>query len=790
MPLIPVLLAATVAGSLLAPFYSLAQTSGWVSFCGSLLLALCCRQRPAPFLIACLLAFFLLANLRYPLQFRVDSAVDQIDQRARKVTVTADLISVRPLVGERSQLDLQIVALADGGEAIDVSTPFLLRLYLGSEVSKLLPGDRLRFKTRLRRPRLFGTPGEFHWPRYLASQDIAMTGWLQSTDDISVVSSRDTYPSRFIAAWKHRAADAIDAALEDRRGVLVRALVLGEARMLPDALRDTLAQAGISHLFAISGLHLGLLAMLGYRLLLVFYRRSATLLNWQPPQRVLPLLLLPVLLGYLLLTGDAVSTRRAFCLAVLGVGLCLWRYNVNPLRLLMSLALLFLLCNPLLLWQPAWQLSFAGAAGILLWRPLWQGRVATFPLLIRGPLQLLIVPLAATLATLPFVLASFHLFAPAGVLANLLAVPIVAFLALPAGLFSLVFLDLPLIGDLFLSCSGFLLEMTVYLVERLLSFSGFSGHYLFLSRWQYLAVGLLLLPVVLAVQPASKKHRQYFSVVCLLMALFCFFMPVFGAGGLSLYMFSVGQGESLLLTDAAHRAVLIDGGGLYSDRFDVGERLLAPALGELGVQRLSAVLLTHDHPDHRKGLIFILRQFPVDEFWSGIEFADLHPTLQQVLSEKSIPVRRLPTGWSDVDPRKHDSIKLFRGVEQGDKNDDSLVLYLPAQGGGLLLTGDLEKKGVDGLLAAGLPGPVSVLKLPHHGSRHSEAERLIGRLQPELCLASAGFQNRYGFPARQLVTYLDRKFIPLYRTDIMGTVRVRYLADQWRVARWQNGLFH
>ncbi|NOY13775.1 MAG: MBL fold metallo-hydrolase [Deltaproteobacteria bacterium] len=334
-----------------------------------------------------------------------------------------------------------------------------------------------------------------------------------------------------------------------------------------------------------------------------------------------------------------------------------------------------------------------------------------------------------------------------------------------------------------------MLENTVHIVDWLLAIPGFSGQYLFLARWQYLAVGLLLLPVILFAQPVMSSGRRYFVAICLLPALFFAVLPMLTAGGISLYMFSVGQGESLLLTNDAQQALLVDGGGLYSDRFDVGKRLLAPALGELGIHHLSAVLLTHDHPDHRKGLIFILRHFPVDEFWSGIAFAELHPQLQAVLREKAIPVRRFPAGWSEINSWSRTPLQLFRGPDRISKNDSSLVLYLPDPLGGLLLTGDLEKKGVGRLLAAGLPGPVSLLKLPHHGSRHSDTEHLIDRLQPQSCLVSAGYQNRYGLPARQLVNYLKQQCIPLYRTDIVGTIRVRKLADHWQIDTWQRGLF-
>jgi competence protein ComEC len=789
MQLIPVVLVATVAGSLLAPFYALPQTSGWLLLCACILFAVCWRKHSLPGKFFLLLIFFLLANLRYPLQFQTEEIVDQVDNLGKKITVTAELKKLQQVRDGRSQLDLQIISLRTESSELPAK-PFLIRIFLGERAAGLLPGDRLRFKTRLRKPRLFGMPGEFHWPRYLVSQDIVMTGWLKSAKQLNVLDSSGGSPLRTLMAWREHVAKIIDLSVSPDQASLVRALTLGEARLLPEAVRNNMAHAGISHLFAISGLHLGLLGMLGYRLLLSLYRRSTTLLNWQPPQRVLPLFLLPLLLGYLLLTGDAISTRRAFCLAACAAGFWMWRYTVNPLRLLAALALLFLLLNPLLLWQPGWQLSFAGAAGILLWRPIWQDKTAGLPSLLRGPARLLTVTTAATLATLPLVISNFHLLAPAGLLANLLAVPLVALLALPIGLLGLIFSGWPAVAALCFTGCGFLLEFTVVLVEKLLAIPGFSGQYLFLSRWQSLALGLLMLPLLLVVQPAMKKNWRVFTGTSLLLVLLCACLPASGSPTQSLVMFSVGQGDSFLLTNAQQQAILIDGGGLYSDRFDVGKRLLAPALAELGIRRLSAVVLTHDHPDHRKGLGFVLRQFPVDEFWHGTESTDLHPDLLRVLLEKQIPLRQFPAGWSQAGLWGGDALHVFRQKDLGNKNDSSLVLYLDAEPGGVLLTGDLEKKGVTNLLASEIPGPVSLLKLPHHGSRYSGTEKLIKRLQPEICLVSAGYRNRYHFPAQQLVTFLHRSNIPLYRTDIMGTVRAQNNAGEWHFTHWRNGLFH
>ncbi len=477
MPLVPVCFVATLCGLLLAPYYQFEGALLWAIL--ALSAALCWLLRRQPLLVAVSLycCFFSLAQLHYPSQFPSNPVVESASLSGQKYLLSGQVRSVRARSEGRYQIDILVTSLNRKGTPVEMGPGFLLRLYLGEGPLAILPGDRLQCTSRIRQPRLFGTPGEFHWPRYLASQGIAATGWVKSAESLIVKPADKFLFARTIARLKSFWAQQISAQLDEEQSLLVRALLLGEASVLPAQLRKELAAAGISHLFAISGLHLGLLGLIAYQVMLVGYRRSARLLYWQPPQRILPLLVLPILFFYLLLTGDAVATRRAFVLAVVAGLLLLWRRRVDAKILLVSLAWIFLLGNPLLLWQPSWQLSFAGVAGILLWQPAWQKRSA-LPLGLQRPLTILLVSAAASLATLPLILLNFHLFSPAGLLANLLCVPLVAFLALPTGLFGLLanLVFTPLGDAAFWACAQ-VLQVSAAAASWLTALPGFAPQY-------------------------------------------------------------------------------------------------------------------------------------------------------------------------------------------------------------------------------------------------------------------------------------------------------------------------
>ncbi len=685
----------------------------------------------------------------------------------------------RPQGGSSVDLGLQRVGEFSGGAVAGL----VLRLYVRQTEVVPAPGSRLVFRARIRPVRNFSIPGEFDYARHMAYRRIWHSAYLADDRGLAVFHAVD-------AGWRghlariRRAGLRVIEQLPQQDALLLKALLLGEKGAMPQELRRRLAESGISHLFAISGLHFGLLAGLGYLLLKFIYCRSRRLLLWQPPVRVLWLPLMPLLFGYMLLSGDALATRRAFFILLCVALLALLRRRTEPLQLLMSLALLFLLYEPLALWQPSFLLSFCGAAGILCWhRPIFE-KIRIWPIFFRAPAQLLTTSLAASLATLPAVVYFFHLYAPAGLLSNLVAVPLVSLVALPLGLFGLlVSVLVPAAGLLLMQVAAAILRQVISFAAWVSSLPGFRAQEIFLTRMELVAVALFCLALLLVL-------RWRHGLVLLLPALLLGGSSAPGVNGIELVLFSVGQGESMLLR-AEGKTLLIDGGGLRSDNFDVGERLLAPALGRLGVKHLDAVLLSHNHPDHSRGLVYILEHFPVGEFWSLPGPAAVPAELVEVLTRRKVPRRSFAADtWGWPAPGGLRALAIYSAAQRmTTENDRSLCLYLPSAAGGLLLTADIEAAGVAALLDSSIPGPVGLLKVPHHGSAGADPERLLATLDPSTLLVSAGYENRYHFPSATLMAAAQQKGLHVWRTDLDGTLRVRVQDDKWKVEHWSRGLF-
>ena len=252
----------------------------------------------------------------------------------------------------------------------------------------------------------------------------------------------------------------------------------------------------------------------------------------------------------------------------------------------------------------------------------------------------------------------------------------------------------------------------------------------------------------------------------------------------------VGQGSSILVKLPRGETFLVDGGGFFDDSFDVGRAVLAPFLWHSGIRGLDYVVLTHDHPDHRNGLRFILSHFRVAHFWeSGIsENKRKTASLAEIARKRGIPRSEITElfGERTFGPCSvrivHPSSDYLRNAWDGkDLNDVSLVMAVTYGNTRLILPGDtgasVERRFSQGGSFSGSSVPVS----PHHGSDRSNSPLLLDRVRPETVIFFCGPDNAFGFPHASVLEELRRRNIAHCRTDLDGAVHAASDGRKWTI---------
>ncbi|MFY1664416.1 DNA internalization-related competence protein ComEC/Rec2 [Pseudomonas sp. Pseu.R1] len=577
--------------------------------------------------------------------------------------------------------------------------------YGGPAVSS---GERWRLAVKLKRPGGLANPGAFDYEAWLLAQRIGAIGTVVDGELLKATATpwRDHVRQRLLA---------VDA--QGHEGGLA-ALVLGDDSGLSPENWQVLQDTGTVHLLVISGTHIGLLAGLLYGLV-------ASLARWGLWPRAVPwlpsacVLAFAGALAYGFLAGFDVPVQRA-CV-MLGLVL-LWRLRFRHLGVVWPFLIalnLLLLAEPLISLRPGFWLSFA-AVGILIL--IFGGRLGTWHWLQSWTRAQWLI----AVGLLPVLLALNLPVSVSGPLVNLIAVPWVSVFILPLALFGTFFLAIPLVGETLLWLAGGamagLFQFLSYVAQTA---PAWTGPAVPMWVWPLSLLGalLLLLPNGLPMRPLGWP-----------MLLLCVFAPQknIPVGEVEVQHLDVGQGLAILLRTRDH-ALLYDAGPRFGE-FDIGERVVLPAIRRAGISALDVMLLSHADADHAGGALAIQQALPVARMLGG-DVERMPPDLS---------VERCQSGeawtWNEV------TFSTWIWGQAAEGNQGSCVLMIDARGERLLLTGDIDAQAERALLEEGVDVRADWLQAPHHGSRTSSSKRFIQTVSPKGVLISRGRNNAFGHP--------------------------------------------
>lgn len=647
------------------------------------------------------------------------------------------------------------------------------------------PGDTLEGLLALRQPRNFGNPGEFDYEGYLARRGVYVTAFAAADRDWQRTPARLGVFDR----WRDAVVERIARTLDPPAAAIVGALLVGRAIAIPDALRERFARAGVSHVLAISGLHVGLVAsaaFLAWRWLLA--RSEWLLIEASVPKLALLGSVVPVA-GYAAIAGDNLATLRAEAMGGLLIAAVLLDRPRDWLASITAAAAAINAARPGAFLEISFQLSFVAVGSIVLGlrrlRPWWDAWEEERLIRLRGGawrwLRWLVLSEAVTLSamagTAPLTAWHFNQISLIALVANPLVVPLLG-VCVGVGLLATATVPIApsLAGGLFV-LAGIGADLVDLVVRACAALPGASVQVVTPSWVELVAIYGALAALLM---PAGARRRALLvtCVVVLTGDVAYWTLRRTAASDLTVTFVSVGHGDCAVAELPGGRVVVVDGGGL-SGHFDVGRQVVAPLLWRRKIRRIDLLVLTHPDFDHYGGLTFLAGAFSPRELWwngdvgRGPRFA----ALQQAVRDSGAVVRVVGRGIERTVGGVAVRV-LHPGSEHASENDRSLTLQLRYGPTTVLLPGDVEAAGERALVyAAGPTLRSTVLKVPHHGSRTSSTAALLDAVAPRFAVLSAGAANRYGLPHPEVVAAYEQRGIALFRTDRDGAVALRIGAD-------------
>ncbi len=723
----------------------------------------------------------------------------------------------------RTKFILRIETLSKDNETLSVKGK--IRVTVAGQVPEISWGDHIAFCGRINRIKNFHNPGGFDYEKYMALKKVWGTAYVSGKALTVFHHNKDKGLFRRIEDARGKIANLIEKSGHGKQTGVLKALIIGNRNSIPQDLRDTFNRAGIGHLLAISGLHIGIVAATAF----LFFRCLLSHIHfflwraWTKKGAVI-FSVIPVFV-YGLLSGMSPSTQRAVIMVFLFLLAFLLESEYDPLNTLAIAAMLILVAHPPSLFSISFQLSFVAVLAIIYGLSKirissglhsTQAKSRRHLNVLKKLFYFILVSCFAILGTFPLVMLYFNQISLVGIFANLFIVPLIGFLVVPLGLLSAFLYPLTATGAATLmSLAGVVLEQALYLVDLIAAQSFAAVKTVTPSYFEIVCFYALLWAVLnLTSHPPTPLNEQnseqpaagepsrlrlrgqkrlfrwkpatlvaIFTISLLFIDLCYWLNERFWRADLRVTMIDVGHGSSALLELPYGYNILLDGGGFSSNSiFDVGARIIAPLLWQKKIKTVDALVLSHPNSDHLNGLIFIAEHFNVKTVWSNNEAAHTlsYQTFLDVIQKNTIDLPK----YSEI-PKTYDingvHLEIFYPPEDflnkkrqnrwRNTNNNSLVLHVTFGSTSFLFPGDIKLRAENELVAiAGNRLKSTVLLAPHHGSRTSSSKLFLEKVDPEIVIISAGQRSKFGFPHLSVLQRYQERNYQIFSTAICGAI--------------------
>ncbi len=647
-----------------------------------------------------------------------------------------------------------IISVTKAGKQLKTQLPpNRLRLSWYYHRGNIHSGERWRLQVRLKPAHGMQNSGGFDYEKWLYQQGIHATGYVRKNKQNRLLEPA----TAGLGPLREKLLQILSNLPDSRYQGLLQALTIGHKSAISSEQWQVLRQTGTSHLMAISGLHIGLVAGLVFLLVRRFV--PVFLCKYSSAPQIAALVSLIFAGFYALLAGFSVPTQRAFIMLLVIMSAVFIKRPALSINSLSLALLAVLIIDPACVLSAGFWLSFLAVLIIAL---VSAGRIKVSQLKRRAWLQGVRVQWLIALAMLPLSVLLFQQGSFISPLANMLVIPLVGMLIVPLAL--LASLSAVFSTELSLWLFTQTSELFSYIWILLSSLSQLP-----MASWQRSSIPLLhsvlaLLGVVLLLMPRGFPLRYSGLILLLPMLLYRYPRPEQGAFWVS--VLDVGQGLSVLV-QTREKSLLYDAGAKLGKKFDIGQRVVVPYLNYIGLQKLDVLMISHADNDHAGGADAVLGSLQVQQLLAEAEA--LKPR-RRVGSIDEICRAGQNWQWNEVNFEVLHPPQYFKK-----SNNRSCVLKIWNAHYSVLLSGDIEQKAELSLLkleSAKLSS--DVLLVPHHGSNTSSSQHWLEQVNPQLAIVSAAYKNRFGHPTAKVLSRYQNLPSRVLNTASSGMIQLKF----------------
>jgi competence protein ComEC len=746
-------------------------------------------------------------------------------RQAIEATIDWKLSSGVDKAGDR-EIPFKVFLVHSGVEMESgLSLPGKGRLRVTGYGHDLYPGDRISFRSAIRKPRNRGNPGEFDWELYCLTNNIRWLVSARGEDSIVVMDRANPWGlKRMIHSLRNSMTRFIEKVAQGDNRAILKGVALGDRGELSQDLIRNFAGSGLVHMLSASGLHVGMVAIMAIALVWMATWIFPSILLFTPKRKLIAILSIPLMVLYCLLVGTRTPMIRAVIMGVAIAAAILldrpfagrdFRSVMESFSLPAIAALMILLMNPNSLFTAGFQLSFMAVVGITLLIPriialdqtTYRESEAIFPdQRAQSPdywtsmlrlsffrfwgwfFKVFIISLSAQIILTPFLLWIFHRAPIYSVWANLIASPALA-IALPLTLISSA------ISSLFPDLAYITVQPAIVLTDFITGIAKLFANLPYsslgissFSSFQFVASALLSITLLWIF---ARAGRSSIKVSAAIMAALIVCLAISGFTGsasdeLEVTFLNVGRGDCALIRTPGGKSVLVDTGPKYP-YFDAGESIALPFLRYVNVDNLEAVVISHMQSDHIGGLESVSKAASIGRFYYNPvrdrfkrDFPDNSRIIKADRSLAEFTIDRVRFRFLNLP-----GSRFSNQARPANLNNASCVLKIEYGSVGILFTGDIESETESALCPLGRELESTVLKVPHHGSNSSSAQRFLDKVRPKVAVISCSWPARGGLPAPDTIDRLKDTCEHVYWTGRDGAVVLRTNGERIRVSAYR-----